>query len=47
MRDVVADLSCLVLVTGGYNAVSRTLIALDIAELKNVKPGDAIKRAKL
>jgi len=37
----------LVLVTGGYNAVSRTLIALDIAELKNVKPGDAIKRAKL
>jgi len=36
-----------VLVTGGYNAVSRTLIALDIAELKNVKPGEAKKHSKL
>jgi hypothetical protein len=29
------------LTTAGYNAVSRFLLALDVAEMKDVKVGDA------
>jgi hypothetical protein len=36
-----------VMVTGAYNAVSRALVSLDIAEMKDVKPGDATKKSKL
>ncbi|KIW09200.1 uncharacterized protein PV09_00128 [Verruconis gallopava] len=37
----------LVLTIAGYNAVSRTLVALDVAELKDVRPGDAKLPSKL
>jgi len=37
----------LVMTTAGYNAVSRFLVALDVAEMKDVKVGDARLPSKL
>ena len=37
----------LAITTAGYNAVSRFLIALDVAEMKDVRVGDAKLPSKL
>lgn len=45
--DREANQFCEVMTTAGYNAVSRFLVAMDVAELKDVKVGDTKLSSKL